>query len=581
VSGAEKGLNEAQLRAVTHDQGPLLVVAGPGTGKTRVLTHRISHIIQDRGVAPERVLAITFTNQAAREIAARVSTLLGQQGQGPVIGTFHAWALSFLRRNLGEAARLPIDEREASALLSRAMEEAGIPLKDLRATREAVSRIKLAGPGPEDGDRLLFCLSAYQGLLSRHGLWDFDDLLVEALRLLREDPDRGRPHALLVDEFQDVNRIQYNLVQAMAPSTGEVTVIGDPNQSIYGFRGAAPEFLDRFVQDFPQATVIRLETAYRSPQRFLDAATHVIRAEGLVSSRGEGPRILAKGFSDPEEEAAWIARKVDELVGGVSFESLNSGGCRSGPLQGLSGIAVLYRINAMGEAISRAFSARGIPHQRADRKDPFEDRDLRLAGRLWDAVRANHRGGRAYLAARLAEECFLPEPEMGKALSDLSGLSGLILFEAILKRFSLTLPFFIQKAMEKAFEADPEPVSFSSLVREGADLFVPGVEAAGLMSLHAAKGLEFPVVFIAGCENGILPWGDSDPGEERRLFYVGLTRASRILHITWAERRVFHGRTQCGGMSPFLRDIPDGLISLEEARPRPRRRPRQKGLFGP
>ncbi|NDY42656.1 ATP-dependent helicase, partial [Dissulfurirhabdus thermomarina] len=313
------GLNPEQLAAVRHRGGPLLVEAGPGTGKTRVLAARAADLLSDGTARAGGMLAVTFTNQAAAEIRGRIAAWTG--GTEVRVATFHGWALAFLNEALGAAAPAPVDEADARELCAEAAAEIGLSPAEGRRRWPEVSTGRQHHPPRLPDETLARLAAAYEARLGRDGLTDFDGLILHALRLLG---DPGRRAALrralpilLVDEFQDVSPAQYELVRAMAAPGGEVTVIGDPDQAIYGFRGASPAFMARFRRDFPGTTVVRLRQAYRCPQTFLDAAGAVLGAEAgrLRADRPERPRLEVRAFADPGAEARWIARAVEGAVG--------------------------------------------------------------------------------------------------------------------------------------------------------------------------------------------------------------------------------------------------------------------------
>jgi DNA helicase-2/ATP-dependent DNA helicase PcrA len=444
-------LDGRQLAAVRHSGGPLLVHAGPGTGKTRVLTYRIGYLITVRGVRPGQILAVTFTNQAAREVAERAAKLVPEVASRdgascatphPTISTFHSWALAFLRDTLGEQVRTPIDGEEARELCMDAAREAGLDTKGRGRLYAAVSQAKQHYPPRLDGHPELVRLhQAYEGLLERHGLWDYDDLLLEALKILGEpaarDAFRKRIPYMLVDEFQDVSPVQYALVKAMAGEDAEVTVIGDPNQAIYGFRGASPSFLRRFREEFKGVTTITLDKAYRCPQTILNAASSIIEDGSqakLMSAKGKGARVTVKAFNGPESEAAWVARTVEKQVGGLSFDSINSGAAQGQELRSLSDVAVIFRANALGDPIADALSARGIPFQRADSPDPLADKDLRTVWRMWEAAKGRHP---QYHLARLDASSKRRREKLQDLLPALQARDGPGLLESIIQALDL------------------------------------------------------------------------------------------------------------------------------------------------
>jgi len=587
-------LNPTQFKAVTHNVGPLLVVAGPGTGKTRVLSYRIGHLIETGAAKPDQILAMTFTNQAAKEISGRVSRLLygessteyRQNGQTtPKISTFHGWALGFLKETLGENARLPIDEKDSLDLCREAARESGLSNAKPQDLYKRISKAKQYFPPRIDGDEDMEALhQAYHGLLERYGLWDYDDLLLEALRLLEHTEIRAKFYRdfpfVLVDEFQDISPTQYTLIKSMARKDGNITVIGDPNQAIYGFRGASPEFINRFSMDFECVKTVVLDIVYRCPQIFLDAATSIIKNESdvrLKSVKDRTPKIRIKPFGDPTAEAKWVARTIEQIVGGLSFVSLDSGTAGGNTLRSLSDVAILFRAKALGNPVAEALSRQGIPFQRADTPDPLAQKELRSIWRLWEIMK-----GRAirYHLAKLPGGKDLWNKKLSELKPGFRSKDGPQLLSYIIDILDLDPNRPLLRALARAIKRHPHVDSLAVLLRNEVDMLDINIEAVSLLSIHAAKGLEFPVVFLIGCEPGILPWKEADQKEERRLFYVGLTRASEEIYISHVKHRRLFGQMMHGGPSPFIADIPERLLVREQAQKlKIPRRPRQKKLF--
>ena len=481
-------LNQAQREAVTHRGPPLLVQAGPGTGKTRALTHRLAYLLARRGVAPEEVLALTFTRQAAGEMEARIRTLLPDfPVERVTVKTFHALGHQML---LAQGyAREVADEEHRRRLLRQVAREHQLPFAPLE---KQITRWKQALQYPEDlggegASPHLAAFQAYEAALKGQGLWDYEDLIARPALLLSRQPEireayRARYRHLLVDEYQDLNEAQYRLFLALAGPEAEIMAIGDPDQAIYGFRGATPQYFARFLEDWPGALACSFKETYRLPRPILRAA-HRLRAVGgaepspLVTHRpGDRPVVLLEAATG-QAEAQAIAREIERLVGGLSHLALEDAGLRYQEPEEKAGfreVAVLYRLHALGPELERRLTEAGVPCQ-------------------------------------LAREGVGPE-------------------------------------------------------WDGLDL---AAERVKLLTLHAAKGLEFPYVFIAGCEAGLIPWeaegeGASDPAEERRLFYVGLTRASRQVFLTRARVRSLKGQRRRTSLSPLVQALSPELIKPRE-----------------
>jgi DNA helicase-2/ATP-dependent DNA helicase PcrA len=496
-------LNPEQRAAVLHTAGPVLIQAGPGTGKTRTLTHRVAHLVQQGAVPPEQILAVTFTRQAAQEMRARLQQLLaGEAGATIHIKTFHALGLEILQ-SWGASDRQVSSDELLQPLLAELAGQCGLDGRTLAALISRHKQDLLYPPDLADDLPWRGAYQAYEVTLAQQGWYDFDDLVAQAVRLLQARPDllaswQQRFSAILVDEYQDVNRAQYELLRRLAPPDyTNLCVIGDPHQAIYGFRGARPEFFGRFCQDWPLANRVSLSETYRLPAPLLQLAQQVLGvADGAVPSRTCNPTALPPVLLeavDAQGEAHQIARLIDYLVGGGSHLALEDQRLRyteGAPPASFRDIAVLFRFHALGETLQKYLHEAGIPCQ-------------------------------------LARDSTSPE-------------------------------------------------------LMGVDLLA---EKVTLLTLHAAKGLEFPYVFIIGCEAGLLPYEPSDnsrvdPAEERRLLYVGLTRASRQLFLSTVRQRFLWGERGSGRLPTWLEAQKVNLAASPLANPSSRRsRPRQRSLF--
>lgn len=546
-------LDAMQRVAASAPGGPMLIVAGPGTGKTRTLTHRIAYLCAELGVFAEHCLAITFTRRAAEELRTRLDGLLGPVAQDVTVATFHSLGLTILRENAA-AAGLPKDFRIADDTEREA------------ARKEA---------GEDD--------ATYVKLLRGQDLVDLDELVTLPLHLLRKDPDlvdryQGRWRWIFVDEYQDVDDTQYQLLRLLCPADGNLCAIGDPDQAIYSFRGADVGYFMRFAEDFVDARLVRLTRNYRSSAPILAAAVQAIAPSSLVRGRRldparldpEAPLVGRYPATTATDEADFVARTIDDLVGGLSHRSLDSGRI-SGNAAGVSfsDVAVLYRTDQQAAPILEALSRAGIPVQK------------RSHNRLRD---------RAGVAA-IARELRLASADQPIQLPARVRRAGQLLAD----RFAMpTLdstghsptPADVWSAVEVltplAQRCGDDLEQFLAQLATGAevDALDARAEAVTLLTLHAAKGLEFPVVFLVGCEDGLLPLRmfdrntDDDVAEERRLFFVGVTRAQDRLYVSHAQRRFRLGTERETGPSPFLDAIDAGLFerlgATEERRPKDR-----------
>jgi DNA helicase II / ATP-dependent DNA helicase PcrA len=625
---------------VTAPDGPLLIFAGAGSGKTRVLTQRIAYVIATRRVRPDEICAVTFTNKAAREMRARVEQLIGDSIKGMWLGTFHALGARLLRRE-GEAIGIPpgftiYDESDRLSALRNAMRAEGIDEKRLTPNRvaHAISAAKnemidardfqarATGPLDEQIARIYF---AYETELDAASALDFDDLLLRAVVLLREDESvreryQDRFLHLFVDEYQDTNRAQYELVKILAAKHRNVTVVGDDDQAVYRFRGADVRNILSFEHDFPDATKVVLEQNYRSTQPILDIAHAVIRnnteraAKRLWTERSIGDPVRLISVYDEREEALAVGAEIENLIGreGVS----------------LSECAVLYRTNAQSRAFEEVFLRRGIPYQLVGGLRFYDRREvkdvlayLRLCMNPRDAVSfarvvntpRRKIGDRSVAELeKLARKKGLSPLEAAQRLDvdDAIGpaaMAALRGFAGLMDRLSadaqrVPLPVLLERVLDETgyremlqdgtqegAERWANVLELAGLAGEYADVpppdglvqFLENValvsdvdtmrdDAPGvtLITLHMVKGLEFGVVFIAGMEEGLLPHsraleeGDAGIAEERRLTYVGITRARRRLYLLHAFRRHLYGSAQLAEASRFLGEIPREMLEV-------------------
>ena len=551
------GLDADQRQAAEVAHGPLLIVAGPGSGKTRTLTHRLAHLITNHGVSPSACLAVTFTRRAADEMRSRLRALLPDAWAQVPLHTFHSLGLAILREHWN-AAGLQRGFRIASdAERLRLLQDAlGISERQARAGLSAISHGRRTGTPSADA-RLAQATETYRSEMETRNWCDFDDLVIRAADALEADPEtraqvRQQYPWVCIDEYQDVDEQQVRLIRQIVPPDGNVCAIGDPDQAIYGFRGADRRFFSDFAEHFPGARVVRLNRNYRSDRNIVSLSSQVMAA---AASAGPSVPVLDDAHNRvtlheaPSEkaEAEFVVQSLEEVLGGHSFFSIDSG--RSAEVQGhdfsFSDFAVLYRTEAQAAALTEALQRSGMPFQQRSH-DPL----LAHAG-VAALVDTLHRSpGAGTVRQRLDTACMDDELaadkreacELLKPLADACGEN--------LERFLSELALGTQ-----------------------VDTWDPRADRISVLTLHAAKGLEFPVVFIVGCEDGLLPltWGKTQPedlAEERRLFYVGVTRARTKLYLCRARKRRWRGKVREMPPSPYLADIEERL--LEQSRPRPR-----------
>ena len=641
---------------MNHVEGPLLVLAGAGSGKTRVLTVRVARLIEDHGIAPDRILAVTFTNKASGEMKERIRRRLGRDPVGAWIGTFHSLGARILRRHAErvgwESSFTIFDADESLREVKRVMQAQGLDTKrwSPKAVRSVISDAKNQLTAPSEfvakhGDGFDLFLKAvarvypeYQKSLKSQNAFDFDDLLVKPVELFKTHPEtlesyQRRFAFILVDEYQDTNHAQFKFLEAVARRHRNLMVVGDDDQSIYGWRGADIRNILEFEQTYPGTKVVRLERNYRSTRTILEVANSVIRRnlqrkeKALRTDREAGAPVALVQTTDETDEARWVAGQVESLI-------------VDGEMRGYREVAVLYRTNAQSRALEEAFRRGGIPYQIVGGVRFYERREiqdvlayLRLISNPLDmaafhrVVNYPRRGVGKTRLERLqswAAQAGMSLLEAAGRADEVPGIAapgrrGLGRFAGLIQDFStravrLAVGPLIQELvteldlMTQLIEEGPEGKDRVDNMKEliaGAmefeaslpeewegeapdrftelDLFLQqvalvtdldrhdsGSDAVTLMTLHNAKGLEFPVVFIAGLEDGLFPLARSydEPAhleEERRLFYVGITRAENRLFMSWARERRRAGEFMVCRLSPFVEDIPDQLIAIGQS----------------
>ena len=638
-------LNPMQKEAVLHTEGPLLILAGAGSGKTRVLTHRIAYLIEEKEVNPWNILAITFTNKAAGEMRERVDSLVGFGAESIWVSTFHSTCVRILRRyieHLGYTTSFSIyDSDDQKTLMKQVFKTLDIDTKQYkeRSVLGIISSVKDKLISPEE-----FLLNAgqdfrqkkvgeiyreYQNQLKKNNALDFDDLIVKTVELFQNDSQildyyQERFRYIMVDEYQDTNTAQFKLISLLASKYRNLCVVGDDDQSIYRFRGADIENILSFEQTFPGARVIKLEQNYRSTQNILDAANGVIRhnrgrkEKSLWTANGTGDEILFKQFDDARDEADYIARQIRDSE--FSYQDQ----------------AVLYRTNAQSRLLEERCIFYNVPYrlvggvnfyQRKEIKDilaylktvangvddlsvlriinvPKRGIGATSMGRV--TMFASEHGMSLYSALREARMVpglgkavekigrFISQMECFRAMAQSEEYSIQDLIEAILEETGYeeelkaegeieaeTRMENIQELINKAaaYEEDSQHPSLDEFLEQVAlvadiDNVDSSEDRVTLMTLHSAKGLEFPKVYLAGMEDGLFPGmmavssdDPTDMEEERRLCYVGITRAKKELVITAARKRMTHGETRYCKPSRFVEEIPAELLKEERLEP--------------
>ncbi len=633
-------LNPSQHAAVTHPGGPLLVLAGAGSGKTKIITERISHLVTKEGVSPHQILAVTFTNKAANEMRERVSHLIPDRSKGLWIGTFHSTALRILKRDIDKLPGFDrnfaiYDDADQIRLIKECMARLNIGERggegkrgiEPRFVRTRIDRAKNRGgkPGDTGNDELDDDISniyeLYEKEMRRLNALDFGDLLHVTARLFEERPEVLQAYQeqfrhILVDEYQDTNHVQYKIVRMLSRKHQNIFVVGDDNQSIYGWRGADISNILNFEKDFPSASVIKLEKNYRSTQNILNAANGLItknrnrHEKKLWTENPEGEKLSYFEAGDEREEARYVVSEIASEVsrGGRSYRN----------------IAVFYRTNNQSRVIEEELLRKDVPYtivgatgfyQRAEIKDltaflrvianPNDDLSLR---RIINVPPRGIGKGTIDELTRLAAEEEIPFIEaIRKSITEnlfpqrttlalkkfLSIIDGLIEFEKD-HGIGETIDRILEKTgylelLEKEpdrrenvgeifniaaeFEREEEEAGVREFLdritlSSDIDSYSEKEERVALMTLHSAKGLEFPVVFIIGMEEKLIPHfnsikDDGDVEEERRLFYVGITRAREKLYLTGARSRRFFGKEERPTPSRFVSELPEELIEVK------------------
>ena len=576
-------LNPSQREAVLHQERHLLIVAGPGTGKTMTLSHRIAYLIHSEQTVPEQILALTFTNKAVREMRKRIISLLSQESAGKLlVATFHGFCLDVLKKD-GQRLNIPLDftlcsEPDAKIFTQQVISESGKGKRVMSRFFKDLPHMKIAtvmGDRHKNSNQeLLPFFLKYQQKLRSLGMLDLDDLEVETLRLFQEYPEVCRQYGekfqnIFVDEYQDTNPIQVELLKALIQAGSDhICVIGDPDQAIYGFRGADVENFYRFDRDFSGSRKIGLSKNYRSTQIILNGSSALLgREKPLESTTGKGEPILHASCRTDAEEAEMIVEQIEIFMGGTSYFSLDSGRVSSheeGENLSFGDIAVLFRLNSQGDALEKAFKRAGIPYIRSGEKPLISRYPANI---IWRFFLALHNPDNTYYLDTYLDLIDIKSTEGQEFLEQCRSvelITGIIDQAVTLHKLDCSSEDSDRalrhlKEMAEPFGADMGSFLDTLSLDRGIDHTGLWGDRAALMSFHAAKGLEWPVVFSTGCEDGLLPcslFGDHDEEEEKRLLYVGMTRACRKLILSHVNSRTINGRALNLKPSPFLRLIP-------------------------
>ena len=561
------GLDDDQRKAAEIISGPLLIVAGPGSGKTRTLTHRIAHLICNHDVRPEHCLAITFTRRAADEMRERLQALLPDVADKIPLFTFHALGMTILQDHWN-AAGLQRGFRVASDAERQQLlrDTLGVSARQTRSLLSAISVAKRTGIKPTEAKQAK-AYETYQQELEARNLVDFDDLIGRTIQALESDEGLRASYSeqyqwVCIDEYQDVDEQQVRLIKLLVPSDGNICAIGDPDQAIYRFRGADVRFFSQFTEDFPDAQVVRLTRNYRSDSNIVTLSSQVIAPSGSEQKSTpvfeDAPSLITIHEARTEKaEAEFVVQSLETLLGGHSFFSIDSGRSRDeeGHDISFSDIAVLYRTEAQSEAVVEALQRSGMPFQKRAHTRLLDHPGVAV---LIDVLREQHHDGPLLAQLEAAFENMEVADEIEEA-------------------FGLLKP--IAQDCEKDLDRFLSEIALETQI----DTWDARADRISLLTLHAAKGLEFPVVFIVGCEDGILPltWGkaeEADLDEERRLFYVGVTRAQTKLYLCHAKKRRWRGKVQPMSPSPYLADIEEQLLERRRSQQSARGKKKEEQL---
>ncbi len=670
-------LNMQQLEAVKHGTGPLMIVAGPGTGKTRTLTYRMAYLILEKKIPSNAMLALTFTNKAAQEMKNRLSRLLTETDCLPGVYTFHRLCLALLK-DWQDSDLIPATDRfhdllandedrlAVVRLATWKLKQSGQPvsikpqvaLKWITTAKQQMLNPTAAFnfiDTASDAKMFASIYNTYQKFLAVQKLWDFEDLVFNVVTRFETEPDlletyRQKYRHMFVDEYQDLNHGQYRLIRALATKHKDICVIGDPDQAIYGFRGAEAAYFNRFIKDYPDARLIQLTRNYRSTETILDASYQIIQnnsqsvSKPRVYSQIKGQKTISiHPLPNERSEAVFIGQTIEKMIGGIGFYSIDFDKIddkhQSMQTHSFKDIAVLYRTKRQGDLIAEIFLKAGIPFQIANRETLLHSNE---ASRLISLLKVIHNEGGfkdyersleffndsistktwrlffgwtlesgnslatackqidvrslnqlAVIQQNYLREAIVKMNELQKAMRDLTTIQALQFLKTYPpiskqcqanERFAEALQYLINYA-------DTYPINDSEFflnldLQSDTDLYNTESESVGLMTMHAAKGLEFPVVFIAGCEDDYIPFRKTneqivDLDEERRLFYVAMTRAQDILVLTWAQHRNLFGHQTTRKLSPFVTDIENRLLAFQKLAKNRRfkKRPQQMNLF--
>lgn len=594
--------NPSQQKAIQHCNGPLLILASAGTGKTATLINKIEYLISEKKINPENILAITFTNKAAQEIKGRIEKKLKV---APQISTIHSLCNKILKQELKTAFEIITEDRKKKIVKNVLKKnELKVSAKEFINT---MSLIK-CGADCEVGRELEELFQVYNKILRKENLFDFDDLIWKAYKLLCEKPAIASKYQyVLVDEFQDIDRSQYELIKMLAKKHKNLCAIGDPDQCIYQFRGSDEMVFEKIKKDFPEFLEIKLEENYRSVGNILDVGNSIITKlenripKNLFSNLGKGEKIFVNQFETDRGEAEYVISKVGSLVGETEMYKIDAkalAGTLAEHSFGFSDIAILYRFNYENRLLKESLNSAGIPYQVIGEKSLLDYKIVKDLLTYLEGISQNWGFDRMLDDLSVPKKYFknkgvfyrdmktrFTDINLSECIRNVFAHSGLALAHKkeisddinILKLLNISAKYSDMSAAKSINDFFNE----TNLLKKD-DLYNKDLDAVTLMTLHASKGLEFDVVFIIGCENDLIPMEDSPLDAERRLFFVGITRAKKLLYFSHADIRYIFGEKNQMSVSPFLQDIPSHLIQKKTFLRKPKKeriKDKQMDLF--
>jgi len=585
-------LNNEQLKATQHFSGPLIIIAGPGTGKTKTLTCRIANLIKNKNVKPENILALTFTNKAANEMKERLLNLLNDKAivTKIQISTFHGFGFSVIKKYYEKTGRNEhfsiIDNDDKKIILNKTL---GITKSNLKKTINAITKAKqnLKTPEQLEDKELTKIFKDYETILQEQDIFDIDDMIYHSVRLWLAHPEilsyyKEKYKWVFVDEYQDTNFAQYQMLRLLKPDkNSNLCVTGDPNQAIYGFQGADVQYIKKFTSDYPDATQYYLKKSYRCSDNILKASENIVKnktAQNTQMLKGlhKGVKIKIIQNNTEKSEAEFVARTIENMLGGLGFFSIDSNitqGDENTEIKGLSDFVILCRIKNQMKSVEKALNDHSIPFQTIENIPFFKQKPVSY---IIDLLKLSVNTENTFLRNKLVENKIITDLGLAKIIEDVNKQhsvkdKALYIIDNYLSDEKSENEILFKNFTDITDDFKDDLDNFLRFVAlgTGIDTYKPKTEKVTLMTLHSAKGLEFKCVFIVGCENGLIPYSvfetqKTDIDEEKRLLYVGMTRAESFLFLSCAKKRFIFGKEYHLTKSHFISNIEKELIELQD-----------------